>query len=139
MTSKVFLRDATEVRLVFPLRGYVWSFSSRCLLGPDLRVAAVRRTGHGQPHRRRADRWRQRLFDQAQGLAAYWCSSESPPVGSSLAPSYTLVRLTLELCSRLLDVQLSECIEGTISSLGSDDNLVLQAMQALLTGDGLSS
>ncbi|KAM5535888.1 hypothetical protein V8D89_010506 [Ganoderma adspersum] len=40
---------------------------------------------------------------------------------------------------RLLDVQLSECIEGTISSLGSDDNLVLQAMQALLTGDGLSS
>ena len=45
----------------------------------------------------------------------------------------------MELRSRLLDVQLSECIEGTISSLGSDDNLVLQAMEALLTGDGLSS
>ena len=99
MTSKVFLRDATEVRLVFPLRGYVWSFSSRCLLGPDLRIAAVRRAGHGQPYRRRADRWRQGLFDQAQGLAAYWCSSKSPPVGSSLAPSHTVVRLTMEFAA----------------------------------------
>lgn len=44
------------------------------------------------------------------------------------------------LRSRLLDVQLSQCIEeGTMSSLGSDDNSVLQGMRALLTSDGLLS
>ena len=41
--------------------------------------------------------------------------------------------------SRLLDAQLSQCIEeGTILALSSGDNPVLQAMQALLAGDGLS-
>ncbi|TFK86940.1 P-loop containing nucleoside triphosphate hydrolase protein [Polyporus arcularius HHB13444] len=41
---------------------------------------------------------------------------------------------------RLLDVQLSQYIEeGTISDVGSGNNPVLEAMQALLTGDGLST
>ncbi|RPD64692.1 P-loop containing nucleoside triphosphate hydrolase protein [Lentinus tigrinus ALCF2SS1-7] len=41
---------------------------------------------------------------------------------------------------RLLDVQLSQCIEeGMISDVGSGNNPVLEAMQALLTGDGLST
>ncbi len=81
MTSKVFLRDATEVRLVCVA---IYRHAHHdAPLGPNLRIVAVRRAGYGQPYRRRADRWRQRLFHQAQGLAAYRCSGEPPSVGCS--------------------------------------------------------
>ena len=46
----------------------------------------------------------------------------------------------IHCCSRLLDAQLARCIEeGTILDVGVGNNPVLEAMKALLAGDGLTS
>lgn len=50
-----------------------------------------------------------------------------------------LVHAAYRTNRRLLDAQLQRCIEeGTMLSVGEND-LVMKAMLALLTGDGLSS
>lgn len=74
MTSKVFLRDATEVRAVpchylsrHAYREAPWA------LGADLRTATIWRADHGELCQRWTDRWCQGLC-QAQGLASHRCS-----------------------------------------------------------------
>ncbi|KAI1793062.1 P-loop containing nucleoside triphosphate hydrolase protein [Ganoderma leucocontextum] len=100
MTSKVFLRDATEVPIYALL-----------LFGGPVTVNHV---GGG-------------LTVGAKG-----CTIK--------LKAWPRIGVLVNHLRRLLDVQLSQCIEeGTILGLGTGDNPVLQAMQALLTGDGLSS
>lgn len=82
MTSKVFLRDATEVRAW--LRPY---FVSRCMpltrlcsIGPHLRTPALRWPRLDQSHRRRRYSRRERLFHQAEGMAPHRRACQPPPV-----------------------------------------------------------
>lgn len=96
MTSKVFLRDATEVRFsCFPCLPRILTLIvvSVCGLentqtGPDLRPPALRWAGHREPHRRRAHSRHQRVLHQAQSVAAHRRPGQPPTVRPRLPPTY---------------------------------------------------
>lgn len=85
-TTKLFLRDATEVSATRYQLRLACLFSLR--IDSNIRHAFIRGTCHCKSYRWWAYNWQQGCLRQAEGLAAYWSSRKSAAVGMTVHKSF---------------------------------------------------
>lgn len=132
-TTKLFLRDATEVR---EFRLDEQSFESQAA-GPPLRNPTLRRACLCESNRQRSYYRRQRRDSQVEGLGSNRHSCQRSPV--RLCINFHRRCLIFLVDSRLLDAQLQRSIEESSVLASGRNNHVIQAMLALLSHDGAAA
>jgi len=135
MTTKVFIRGATQVRgsLDLTIFGGCWA---KWRLGSDVCIAPLRWTCVRQPHRGWSHSWKGWQCHQIESMAPHRNSGKPSQVICPCRPHFK--HIDDKNRRRLFDAQLQQCIEDGSMLGASQHNAVANAMSALLANDGLS-